>query len=236
MFGPKKLSDEDAGIIKEIQEGERRKPKHNRPKSVRDSGLDSFVTPAHEVVFEDFDWFAAVLNYTVSDPWAVEETPRTEIRDIMTDGPYLGRTYKVYYNSLLMGDLQVTRGIDLQNQHKFSGIIPTMEEALKHRYAEVIIELHYMRWVPYADALSLIVSLERLLGPSHDQKADGDRASVAAVAALTAYLWESASVEDVVMSFDHRIDGPYEGLRIYTEHWQKEGFDPFERWGGDRPT
>ena len=90
-------------------------------------------------------------------------------------------------------------------------------------------------WIPYDEAHSLVSAIERLVGPFKDQKADSTRASNAATAALVAYLWESVRVEDVVMSFDHRVDGPYDLVRQYTEHWKKEDIDPFERWGGDRP-
>ena len=38
------------------------------------------------------------------------------------------------------------------------------------------------------------------------------------------------------MSFQHRVDGPYEALREIIDHWKKNDIDPFKRWGGDRPT
>jgi len=230
VFGKQSLSDDYAPIIKAIAEGERHKPQHERPRTVGDSGLTSFVTPAHEVVFADFDCFAAVLIHQVTEPWSIEETSDTLVDDRRSDSPDVGRTYVVYYNSLRMGRLQVTVGTGDDVQ-----IFETAEWFLEHRAALAILELDYLRWVPYDDAHSLISALEFLLGSFEDRKNANARASSAATAALTAYLWESVRVENSVMSFDHRVDGPYELLRMITEHWKTNGIDPFERWGGDRP-
>ena len=58
------------------------------------------ITVAHEVLFEDFRWFGAVLNQHVAEPWGIEELNDTNVRGI--EAPDVGRRYQVYYNACRM--------------------------------------------------------------------------------------------------------------------------------------
>jgi hypothetical protein len=61
----KRIGKDYEGIIKEINDGQRREPKHDRPTSLNPHGWKSFVNPAIEILYEDFDWFGAVLDRQV---------------------------------------------------------------------------------------------------------------------------------------------------------------------------
>lgn len=54
-FNPRK---EFAGVIKQIESGERIPPNHDIPRSIREpgEGFEGFRSPAHDIFFEDFRW------------------------------------------------------------------------------------------------------------------------------------------------------------------------------------
>ncbi|RWG50502.1 MAG: hypothetical protein EOQ62_04315 [Mesorhizobium sp.] len=216
----------DYSGIKSAIEGERHVPKHQQPKSISDSGVKSRITAAHEMLFEDFRWFGTMLNRHVSDPWSIEELPDTEIRDISSEGPEYGRRYRVYYNSCEMGSVQVTVG-------GFDWIMQP-EKFAANRQARVLIDLDYLRFVPYGDAHSLVSAIILHVGKFEDYETANARASAKATAALTEHLWEAVRVPEAVLDFEHRTDGTYELVRHTTDHWKEGGIDPFEKWGGDR--
>ncbi|RWP37984.1 hypothetical protein [Mesorhizobium sp.] len=216
-----------SGIKVAIQDGERHKPQHEPPKSLIDGGaVQSFITAAHEVLFEDFRWFGAVLNQHVAEAWAIEELNDTDVRGI--EGPEVGRRYQVYYNACKMGTMQVTVG-----GHEW---IFRPETFAENRQAQVEIDLDYLRFVPFDAAESLISSIVLFIGPFRDD-GEGARSKAASVAAaaLTGHLWESVRSPDVDMSFEFGTEGPYELLRNTTDHWKANGIDPLLKWAGDRP-
>lgn len=225
MFGKRSIFRDYAGIISQINDGERRAPQHIQPVSLREDGWDSFVTPAHDVVYEDFRWFGAMLNRHVSEPWSIEELPDTLIRSL--DEPDKGRRYRVHYNACVMGTIEVTVG----------GIRHLLEpDAFASQpTALALVDLNYLRFTPFEDVLSLLASIGLLLGRCEDRDVAYGAAVAAATPSLTAYLWECMRIEDSVPSFQHRVEGPYELVRLTTTHWQTSGFDPFVKWNGDRP-
>ena len=177
-------------------------------------------------MFEDFRWFGAVLNRNIADPWAIEELPDTNVRDMAADGPEYGRRYQIYYNACEMGTLQVTLG-----GHEW---IMQPEKFAENRQARALLDLDYLRFVPYGDAHSLVSAVIMHTGPFIDYATASARASALATAALTKHLWETVRVPDAAMDFEHQTEGSYELLRHTTDHWKKNGIDPFEKWGGDR--
>lgn len=228
MFGRRTLFKDYAGIISQIREGERRAPRHKQPESIRGAGWDRFVTPAHEVVYEDFRWFGAMLNHQASEPWSIEELPDVLVRSVNhIDEPDVGRRYSVHYNACDMGTLQVTVG----------GIRHLLdpEAFASEPCALVLVELSYLRFVPFEDVLSLLAAIGKLLGRFEDAEAAYKAAVADATPALTAYLWEAMRMEESVPDFYHRVEGPYERVRLTTTHWQTSGIDPFLKWNGDRP-
>ncbi|MFD1199950.1 hypothetical protein ACFQ3K_16790 [Brucella gallinifaecis] len=213
-------------IKSQIEEKERHKPQHRQPTSLADGGaIVSWINEAHEILFDDYRWFGAVLNQHVSEPWAIEE-----INDTFADGiasPDIGRQYHVWYNACQIGKIQVTLG-------SYSSLHP--ERFSKNRRADVAIWLNYLNFVPYADALSLISQIILYTG-SYDIS-DGNPARVRALNlasnALSSHLWEVIREADYSPRFDYSYEGPYELLQHIVDIWSENGTDPYQKWGGDR--
>jgi hypothetical protein len=227
MFRKSNLSEEYAAIIAKIEEGDRHIPQHEQPRTISDSGFAMFVTPGHEVLFEDFEWFGAVMNHNLADPWAVEETPDT-LLTVLEDTPDVGRTYRVFYNVALLGKLQIC-------VHGISGI-SSRDDFLRDRGELAVLNLRYLRFVPYHDVHQLLTTLYVLIGPFVEREAAYARASQAATALLTGHLWECVRMPDIVPDFEACAAGPYDLLRKTTDHWKKNRVDPFAKWDGDRPN
>lgn len=212
------------GIIKQL-EGERHAVSHQQPASLRDGrSSDWNITPAHEILFDDFRWFAAVLNRQVSDPWAVEELNDTKVRDY--EGFDAGRRYAIWHNACEVGTLQVTVG-------GHGALQP--EKFADNRIARVELELNHLRFVRYRDARSLVSQVALLIGRFEDGDVTRAKAAAAAADALGGYLWEAVRLPDHGLSFEYTVEGPYELLRDQVDHWKSNNVDPMEKWGGDRP-
>lgn len=229
MFGKPSLFKEYARLIRQLKEGERRPAQHERPGAVTDKGFEICATAAVHATFDGFEYFAALLNQNISDPWTVEETGDTLVNDPGSDSPELGRTYLVYYNGVRLGRIQVTDGCNPDGFWEKS-----VEWHQENRAARVIVDVDYLRFVSYHDAISLISMVELFVGRFEDNAAARFRAKAEATAALTGYLWQVQRAEDYVPSFDHTTEGPYDLLNRMTEEWKERGIDPFERWNGDR--
>ncbi|MHA6731579.1 hypothetical protein [Devosia sp. A369] len=229
MFGKAGIDKEYKRLIEQLEGGERLPPEHDRPVSVTDNGFESFATAGVRAVFEGFEYFGTMMNREVADPWTIEETADTLVKDIVSDGPELGRTYRIFYNGVPMGKLQVTEG---SNNNGFSDDVDWHRE---NRAARAILDLNNVRFVPYHDALSIVSSVEVLVGPFEHYELSRDHARMKASAALTGYLWEVMRAGDhFVPSFSHRVNGPYDLLKITSDHWKEGGIDPFLKWNGDR--
>ncbi|RWB65395.1 hypothetical protein [Mesorhizobium sp.] len=215
-----------SAIKSAIREGVRHKPKHDQPKSLADGGaIKSFITASHELLFDDFRWFGAVLNQHISEGWAVEEINDTDVRGF--DGPRVGRRYHVFYNAWKMGTIQVTIG--------GSDWISSPEEFAANRRAEVELYLDNLRFVPFDSAHSLVATLALYAGQSdQDYEKARKRAANIANAALIGHLWESVRNPDFDTMFEFRTEGPYEALRQLVAHWKANDVDPYKQWGGDR--
>ncbi|MBX5192434.1 hypothetical protein HJB86_26670 [Rhizobium sp. NZLR3b] len=214
-----------AGIIEQL-EGQRHKPQQKQPNSLAAGGaIVSWIRPEHEVLFEDFRWFAAVLNQHLPDPWAIEELPRTDARGY--EGPEIGRMYEVWYNACKVGRMQVTVG---------SGLLLRQDKSEDERAARVELTLNYLRFIPYEDARALLYELHLMIGPFKFNDAESSRSRAGALAAdeLGGHLWECVRNSDFDPIFDFLVDGPYDLLREQTDRWKKHGIDPMVKWGGDR--
>ncbi|WP_087005363.1 hypothetical protein [Rhizobium sullae] len=216
---------EYSGIIAALG-GERHKPEHKQPASLAAGrAIASWITPAHEILFDDFRWFAALLNMQLTDPWAIEELNDTNIRGF--EGPEFGRRYQVWYNACKVGTMQVMMSFDgMLKRNNFS----------ENRSARVKLDLDYLRFIPYIDAGSLIYQIVLLVRDFDFTNGDASRAKARATAAdaLGGYLWEAVREPEFDPSFDFSIDGSCDLLRHVVDDWKKQGIDPMVKWGGDR--
>jgi hypothetical protein len=229
VFRKLSITKEHGRLIKQLEEGQRFPPDHDPPKSVTQNGFESFATPGTVAVFEGFEYFGTLMNQHCAAPWMIEEHSDTRVMDMHTDGPTLGRTYRVFYNGTPMGRLQVREGAN------WNGHSDDIEWHRENRAAHALLNLENLRFVPYDDVLSIVAAVELFVGAFENNDIARPRARANAAGALTGYLWEVMRSDDqYVPSFEHRVDGPYDLLKITTDHWRKGGIDPFQRWNGDR--
>lgn len=230
MFGKPSIVKEYAALIEQLEYGERRAAQHVRPQAL-DDRFKSFVTGGAQAIFEGFDYFAAILNRHIADPWTIEETDDTHVKDILSDSPSLGRTYRIFYNGVKTGRLQVTDGTSV------GGLGEGIGWYREHGSAYAILELDNLRFISYRDALSIVSAVELFVGPFENNDIAQPRARSNAAEALSGHLWEIMRAGDeYIPQFDHRVTGPYELLKHTTDHWKEGNIDPFERWNGDRPS
>lgn len=205
------------GRLKQLN-GERRSPKHVQPQSLAGGGVHpSSIQPEHQVLFEDFRWFGALINKHIPKPWAIEELPTTVARGY--DSPDIGRNYKVWYNACEVGSFQITVG----SAALFNRSIPGEE-----RSAVLDLSLNYLRFIPYQNAHGLLYGLSLLIGDFRKERADTCRALARAQAAdaLGGYLWEAIRAPDIDPTFTFRAEGSYDLVRDRTNEWLQSGYDP----------
>lgn len=135
-------------------------------------------------MFEGFEFFGALMNRQVRDPWTIEETGEPLIADHLSDGPELGRKYAVYFNGFPVGRLQVGEGL-----HEDGGFSETIEWHRDNRAGRVLVRLDYLRFIPFDDALSFVSTVELLVGSFQDRHTAYLLAKLNASAALAGYLW-----------------------------------------------
>ena len=213
-------------IKAQIEYGERHKPLHQQPTSLAGGGaIVSWIEEKHEILFEDFRWFGAVLNPHLAEQWSIEEINDTSAKGY--DAPDIGRQYHIWYNAFHMGRMQVTCG-DYWS--------PNMQSFAENRQANVKIELNCLNFVPYEDALNLISQIILYIGTYNANAGESERIRAQGLAshALAGHLWEVVREPDYSSCFDFSFEGPYDLLRISNDHWSKKGIDPFKKWGGDR--
>lgn len=202
-------------------------PSHEIPVNILGSGTQftSFRHPGHDVFFEDFRWFQTIMNRQTTDPWCIEEVADTHIRDMRADSPELGRRYRIYYNSCEFGSLQVhPSGMGVLDAERFK----------REREAWAILDLRYLRFIDWEDALNLVRTLYYFMLPFTEREASHSAASTKAIEALTGHLWDTMRHPDEVLDFTHYVSGPYHLVQQTTEHWASGGLDPIRDWGGDR--
>lgn len=211
------------GII-ELLQGPRHQPQHKQPKSLVAGGAPAtLITSADQILFEDFEWFAAVLNRRFYSAWAVEELDDTNIRGY--EGPETGRRYRVWYNACKVGTIQVAVG--------GTGILKP-ETFAENRKASIEIDLDYLRFIPFSDARAFLYEIQLMIGNFDftNGEMSRERASAVVASALGGYLWEAVRNSDFDPSFNFKVEGPYTVFRETTNHWKSNGINPMRDWGG----
>lgn len=212
--------------VRKLLEGPRHKPEHKQPASLVAGGAGaSRINKAHEILFEDFRWFGAVLNRHLADAWAIEELPDTKVASF--EGFDIGRRYDVWYNAAKVGSIEVTLG-------GASVLAPDKFE--ENRKASVDVKLNHLRFIPYSDAKWLLHEIAMLTGKLDENDGEALRAKAEAKAAnaLGGYLWEAVREPEWDSPFEFNAEGPYDILRKISAHWKENGIDPMKEWGGDR--
>lgn len=224
MFGRKSIHDEYTKAISEIDEGQRRKPQHDRPAgNLSESGWAG-ATPAQQHVFNEFVWFGATLDRLTADPWSIEETSDTVLKAELFGLREHGRRWIVYYNILKLGWLEVS-----------ADGLASLKSIEEFRAApEVHIDMHLslMRFIPSEDAFGLLYQAAFLMQSLEDEDgydAARERARLPARFAMTDYLWEvSRAGDQYVPDLDFLVIGPFAVYSKLVADWKQAGFDPIQ--------
>jgi hypothetical protein len=73
MFSRKTIHDDYAKAIKEIDEGKRREPQHDRPETLGGKYGTDRGDPVDKAAFDDLSLFGATLDWSTSDAWALRK-------------------------------------------------------------------------------------------------------------------------------------------------------------------
>jgi hypothetical protein len=220
-------------IKREIEEGIRREVRHEQPQSLNPNGWNTFVTPGLLELFDDLVWFGAAVDWMVGDPWTIEETQITSV--MRPEYPALGRTYRVFYNQVHMGILDVCQGCNPQRGNNIG-------------YANARVRLSHMRLVPFREAHRLIFNLALVIGDQDDaanpelaraiclgenrqypppHAIARQRAGSEAESALIEFFWDSSRTSDGELGFEFWASGPCTVYRNQAKHWARHSVDPF---------
>lgn len=218
MFGRKSLRDQNQTIVAEIQNGHRRKPVHQVPAVLRNGRVD----PVEQFAFEQFAWFGATLDQHTNERWSFEETNQTMLRS--GEGGEYGRRWNIYFNSLHLGWIEVS-----PDPGTFAVLGNRVEDYAASPKAAMEMELSFMQFIPADEAFNILYWPSLVMQPSSDgYEAARQRASIAANAARTGYLWDVMQAGgEYVPDLSFRAEGPYSIYRNTVEHWKKTGFNPF---------
>lgn len=221
MFGKKSLHEEYAKAIAEIDEGQRREPKHDVPTAAKSKW--GTVDPVDQFAFEEFAWLGATLDRATDDAWSFEETSDTARRAWYLESPEYGRRWIVYYNNLKLGWIEVSA-----DPEKLFGTIDDYRSAPR---ARVDMELSLMRFVPMEAAFGILYQASFCMQPTDGgYDAVRERARLEAESAMTRYMWEVMRAgEEYVPTLEFSAQGSYAVFRETVAHWKETGFSPFER-------
>ncbi|MDR6635089.1 hypothetical protein J2X72_003901 [Phyllobacterium sp. 1468] len=218
MFGRKNMHDEYAKIVREIDEGERREPQHNRPTETKSKW--GSVDPIDQYVFDEFSWLGATIDRWTDDSWSLEETNDTNRRASYLDSPEYGRRWIIYYNKLGLGWLEVSA----TPEH----ILGTLDEFKVKPSARIDMSLDFMRFIPSEDAFGMLYNPAFLMQSTEaGYDAARERAKLIAESTMTHYMWDVMRAgEGYVPDLEFSVSGPWSVFSETVSHWKKSGFDP----------
>lgn len=116
-------------FVNKLLMGDPIKPKHTPPPNLK-AGWG--VSDGDRRFFADFDTFAETLNSMFEDgPWRLQELADPEIRGL-GDSPKYGRRYKIFYNQVEVGILQI------RAYHDYDAATPNVWTEIELNFARLI--------------------------------------------------------------------------------------------------
>lgn len=203
-----------SNIIESIDYGDLHVPKHSQAKRLKDGGaIPLFITEEAEIIFADFERFGTLFNDRITGRWCIEELGDTNLTVRYKHGA--GRQYNVWYGACLMGSLKVTSaGIP----DSLRPIKPLLIDKGSRPEANIYVELNYLRFVPFEDAVGFLSCIYMFIG-DYDAGANISRwafGKTKSGEALTSLLWEAMREPERAPVLTIDIQGRYEYLRILT--------------------
>ena len=205
-----------SGLIKELLETDPIEPKYNVAKTIESGGRGTTwgISDADRHFFRDFDRFAELINVTSQQgPWRLQEAERTELGRFSRDaeGPVFGRGYKVFYNQMWLGDVEICAGHDY--------------ESARNPSVNMRAELRDVRLLPFDEITTFLSFLMALL--SGDKQAE---ARQECMWALIRAHWDTNPWGIYARSSRNKYFGvdrdAVNGLGNLTLHWTGSGECP----------
>ncbi|GGF24182.1 hypothetical protein GCM10011321_14430 [Youhaiella tibetensis] len=200
MFGGGKIQREYKDVIAAIEKGSRRDPQHNPAASIEKDGA-ALLRPEHRIVWSDFGRFGEIINVAMHHgPWSFEETDRVTFG---FDGPDYGRHYRVWYNDMPAGSLQI-------------GVAHLMMATEGHG-AMAELDLDFPQLVPEPELRDMLRTMSFMFMRKDDGVAMRAQADLEVLQIMTRHLWEVQRRPDLVLGMHWRFEGPYEHYSEYLK-------------------
>lgn len=193
-----KIEREYGDVILEIKNGNRRDPQHQPPASVEADGT-TLLDQQHRDLWDAFARFGEIINIAQHHgPWSFEETPKVEFG---WDGPDYGRHYRIYYNAMPAGSLQIGLARLLFPEYG--------------RGASGDLNLDFPQLVPAGEVRDLLRTLWFMFAVVEDGAVMRSKADVEVTKIMSQHLWEVMRDPQSVQGLNWSFDGPYQH---YEEH------------------
>ncbi len=199
MFGSK-IQRDYKDIIHGIKNGQRREPRHDPASGIEQDGT-TMMRPEHRIVWDDFRQFGETLNVAMHHgPWSFEETNKVEFG---FDGPDYGRHYRIWYNQLPAGSLQI-------------GVAHLLMATEGHG-ANGEIDLDFPQLAPEGEVRDMLRALSFMFMKNDDGPTMRAKADLEVLQIMSRHLWEVQREPDYVHSLHWRFEGPYEHYSEYLQ-------------------
>jgi hypothetical protein len=204
-------------FLKQLWKSKPITPKHQPPPPL-ERGF--FVGDGTLQFFSDFEDFANVINWWLTDPhihpnnnspWRLQELPKSDLSALWRgDGPTYGRTYAVFHNQGDLGKIEIK---------------PDWEYSTQNPRVTVHIELDWARLLPFETVRSFLVDIATHVSEYRSGTVDYVQANGEINRAMTSVVWKALkapqySFEDEP-SYDAQIEVELTGsARFYLNHRQ----------------
>jgi hypothetical protein len=190
-------------VLKALLWGGTITPRHERPRVVGDK-YPRLANDYDRRFFADFRDFADVVNWWLAgdgaSPWRLQELPDTALQlDRHRDGPSFGRRYSLFHNTIRVGTLELSPGLDhIINQQPTS--------------VHTHVQLKDVRLLPFRSVMGLLTDLAMHLSSNKPPEALEIRERIHF--ALTRVLWQAQQIPEVELEgvldlgeIDLRVNG-----------------------------
>ena len=160
-------------------------PKHQPPKTIGEK-FPSLITEEDRLFFDDFEDFAAVVNWGLADePWRLQEQPDTELRlGGISDMPDFGRRYAIFHNQVRVGTLEVSAALSYE---------------VENRDVHATIELNWVRLLAFNTVVGFLTDIAKLVSDPDPNSKEYLQTHLGIIYALTRVMWQTQEISEFGM-------------------------------------
>jgi hypothetical protein len=189
-FRPQTLRDEFRSVIEKIEKGEPINPRHAQPASVDQEGFASCIGDEDRAAFAKTANAGMIINRHLNwGGWRVQERNDPLLK--ISDSPMFGRSFNVFYNALLVGELYI-----------YASPYLTKDPAA----LAVEIEVEHAQLFPFSILRSLLRTLAILAADS--EATDLAQRELEVDRCLVATLWEVVRTPEMLQTISFHTIGP----------------------------